>query len=258
LSMGYRIVVNADDFGMDSAVNQAICCALSRGVCSSTTMLANMEGFGEAAELCRAEGLDDCVGIHLNLTEGRPLTDRIRSNRLLCDANGSLRYRRSLTPLYMASPDMRRMIHDELGAQIDRCRAEGISITHADSHSHMHEMPGLLSLIMHLLREKGIGRLRIAANIGRQSSFMKKRYRAYANNLIRKSRMDASDYFGGLQEFLDYDKTGLAMGSVVELMVHPGQVVNGRIIDVFNGAVIDDQVASAAQYGTVLTCGVRS
>lgn len=256
--MGYRIIVNADDFGMDTEVNKAIFRALSTQLCSSTTMLANMDGFGEAAALCREERLDDCVGIHLNLTEGRPLTGKIRSNRLLCDENGSLRYRRQLTPLYMASPDMRRMIRDELAAQIDRCRKEGIRITHADSHSHMHEMPGLLSLIMHLLREKGIDRLRIAANIGPQSSFVKRRYRAYANHLIMKRGMGVSAYFGGMQHFLDHDKSAIPAGSIVELMVHPGKIRDGRILDVFDGAVIDDQAALVRRYGEIVSCRKRS
>ena len=38
--------------------------------------------------------------------------------------------------------------------QIDRCRENGVKITHADSHNHIHEEPGLFWLIMRLLQKE--------------------------------------------------------------------------------------------------------
>ena len=44
-----KIIVNADDFGMRAEVNQAIVDAFEQRLISSTTLMANMPGFGERA-----------------------------------------------------------------------------------------------------------------------------------------------------------------------------------------------------------------
>ena len=42
------IIVNADDFGLDAAVNKGIMEAFSSGILSSATIMANCPGFEEA------------------------------------------------------------------------------------------------------------------------------------------------------------------------------------------------------------------
>ena len=65
------LIVNADDLGYDARTNEAIIRSLELRLCSSTTLLANMEGFEEACELIHERSLGDRVGLHLNLSEGR-------------------------------------------------------------------------------------------------------------------------------------------------------------------------------------------
>ncbi|MCB6144124.1 ChbG/HpnK family deacetylase, partial [Lachnospira pectinoschiza] len=43
-----KIIINADDFGYSSGVNQGIIKAFREGVLSSTTLMANMPGCDEA------------------------------------------------------------------------------------------------------------------------------------------------------------------------------------------------------------------
>ena len=77
-----RLIVNADDFGMTEGVNRAILEAHLRGLVTSTTLLANGAAFASAAEIAGdtpALG----VGVHLNLTEGRPSSDAARIPSLL-------------------------------------------------------------------------------------------------------------------------------------------------------------------------------
>ena len=76
------IVRNADDFGKSTEINNAILTCFKDGLIDRTTIMVNMPGADEAAELAREEGFFDKVGLHLNLTEGEPLTDEIKQNPL--------------------------------------------------------------------------------------------------------------------------------------------------------------------------------
>ena len=76
------VIVNADDFGISSGVNRAIVEAFKRGLISSTTIMTNAEVFEEAVDLIFSENLHGQVGVHLNLTHGKPLTERMAGNKL--------------------------------------------------------------------------------------------------------------------------------------------------------------------------------
>ena len=154
---------------------------------------------------------------------------------------------------YYLSGDSKRMIYEELNAQIDLCRREGISITHADSHSHVHENPELISLIMSLLKSKGINHIRIAANIGTPSTYIKIVYRRMLNIFIKNSGMPFSDYFGSVNDFDTVDKNYFKDNSLIELMVHPGKILDDRIIDVYSGKCLNEQIKSISKYGDVMS-----
>src|SRR5207248_8041444 len=71
-----RLVVNADDFGLSTGVNRGILEAHAAGVVSSVSVLVNTPGWTDALRRLRdlgpAPGLG--VGLHLNLTMGRPVS----------------------------------------------------------------------------------------------------------------------------------------------------------------------------------------
>ena len=80
--MTRRLIVNADDFGLTPGVNAGILGAHRHGIVSSTTVLTTAAIDAESVSALRDSDLG--VGIHLNLTLGRPLS-RARS---LVDADG--------------------------------------------------------------------------------------------------------------------------------------------------------------------------
>src|SRR5437763_13941300 len=71
-----RLVVNADDFGLSPGVNRGILEAYAAGVVSSVSVLVNTPGWDDAVRPLR--DLDPPsrlgVGMHLNLTMGRPVS----------------------------------------------------------------------------------------------------------------------------------------------------------------------------------------
>src|SRR5258707_9697646 len=67
-----RIIVNADDLGMNECVNEAIFQGMRRGTITSATMLSNGAAVKVAAQSLRL--FPKCsFGVHLNLTEYSPL-----------------------------------------------------------------------------------------------------------------------------------------------------------------------------------------
>jgi len=91
-----NIVVNADDFGASRQTNEAILQAFEKGLISSATIMANMPAFEEACQLVHQHHLQRRIGLHLNLTSGKPLTAGIADYPRFCDAGGCWRPRRQV------------------------------------------------------------------------------------------------------------------------------------------------------------------
>ena len=68
------LIVNADDFGLNEIENRAIAEAFEKGLIDRTTLLVNMPFAEDAMRLASEKGFADRVGLHVNLTSGRPLT----------------------------------------------------------------------------------------------------------------------------------------------------------------------------------------
>lgn len=65
------LVVNADDFGYCDQRNRGIVESFLNGVVSSASLLPNADKALEAVQLSEEYGIP--LGLHLNLTEGRPI-----------------------------------------------------------------------------------------------------------------------------------------------------------------------------------------
>jgi hopanoid biosynthesis associated protein HpnK len=157
-----RLIVNADDFGLTTKINQAIMDAHYCGLISSTSLLANGEAFESAVTLSRqAPRLG--VGVHLNLTEGQPVAPACRIPSLV---NGQGCFGRKPGRLWRAIILGRAStvdIEKELRAQIEKVLAAGIVATHLDSHKHVHALPVLGRMTIRLTRQYGIPAIRCVA-----------------------------------------------------------------------------------------------
>ena len=69
-----EIIVTADDLGICPARNRGILRAVRAGVVTSASLMANGVASSPAVRDFIAEGKQQQLGLHLNLTEGRPLS----------------------------------------------------------------------------------------------------------------------------------------------------------------------------------------
>lgn len=178
------VIINADDFGLSPEENATIVRAFRSGLISSTTLMANMPAFAEACSLIHTERLHGRIGLHLNLSYGRPLSAAIRQQRLFCNAAGEFdlclpRYRLWL------SPASREAVIAELRAQWQRCLEHGVQPSHLDSHQHVHTIWPIYELVARFAAEQGVP-LRLARNLGGNIGPAKRLFKMLLNQRLRR------------------------------------------------------------------------
>lgn len=226
-----KIIVNADDFGLSTSVNQAILDVYQRGNLTSTTLMVNMPGTQEAVQIAKAHsGLS--VGLHFCLTEGRALT-KVSS---LTDEQGMFFSRQKLIARCAAGKVHLADIRREFQAQVDFFPKNGLTLAHIDSHQHCHMMPVVFFAILGQINTLGAP-LRLAFSsvspgllFSRPVRFVKqmalKSMTALYKLLLKVPTNDALVSIHDLNkhEFVLTDYIGLVTGSpgkVVELFIHP-------------------------------------
>jgi predicted glycoside hydrolase/deacetylase ChbG (UPF0249 family) len=227
-----KIIINADDFGYSADVNGAILRSFERHLITSTSLLANMPGFVEAVQLVKSHAsLATRVGIHLNLTEGYPLSEDIRSCKRFCDADGSFLYRREYS-LFFLSARERRAVYGEMEAQLERLLGVGIRPSHLDSHHHVHTEWALVQLVTRLGRRYGIRKIRLTRNMGRTPGYSKLVYKGMCNGYLRRfAGVRSTDYFGDIEDLRHLLSKRSPAGKSIEVMVHPLFDESGELVD---------------------------
>ena len=159
IMMDRRIIINADDFGLCDGVNKAVAWAHSDGILTSATIMVNMPAAEKAVKI--AKKLPSLgVGVHLNLTEGRPISKEPCIDRLL-DSDGQFAHSPfKLSLLSLAGHKIREAIRTELAAQIQWVIDHGLKPTHLDSHKHIHSFPALFSIVCQSARSFQIPAIR--------------------------------------------------------------------------------------------------
>ncbi len=229
------IIVNADDFGISPGVNEAIREAFAGKLIDRTTLMVNMPYAKEAMEIARSEGFDGKVGIHLNLTAGRPLTQSMASDRIMCDDSGEFTadFARNLKTRFFLPAKTRVNIERELRAQLDGYRDLGGTLWHVDSHHHVHTDPSVWRILKKVLRDYPVTSVRLGRNMYRGGNPLMHIYKIMLNASIKGFCNEDARYFGSMQDYEDY---GTGMGSSspdtnTEIMVHPVYDDNKRVCD---------------------------
>ena len=140
------IVLCADDYGIAPGVGHAIRHLLSLGRLSATSCMAASPHWPEEAAALRPFAGRADVGLHLTLTDQRPLGVMPRTAR-----HGRLPSLFRLAVLAFA----RRLDRDEVKAELTRQldafeKAFGHPPTHLDGHQHVHQLPIVRDVVLEL------------------------------------------------------------------------------------------------------------
>jgi chitin disaccharide deacetylase len=153
-----RLIINADDFGFTSGVNRAIVEAHTRGVVTSTTLMANGPAFEEAARLATSTS-QLSVGCHVVLIDGIPMLEP----SVIPSLADSGRFRdglKSFAARALSGHIKENEVAVEAAAQIRKIQSTGIAVSHVDTHKHTHLFPRILRPVLRAARECGIRAVR--------------------------------------------------------------------------------------------------
>jgi len=236
-----RLIINADDLGADVARNEGIFEAIRAGVVTSATILPNGPSLEHALGKIRSGGFEEIsFGVHLNLTEGRPLAEGLSC---LTGPDGNFLGKAAAHRLLLKTGDapLKTELAREATLQIERLLDAAIAITHIDGHQHVHVFPSALSTVAEIARDHGIRRMRIpdetppSADETVPADLLEEARRFGSLGREARKRLAgmgivSSDHFRGLALKGRLDLEGLLQlietlpEGTTELMVHPGRV----------------------------------
>ena len=215
-----RVIVHADDFGLHPALNEGIERAHQTGIVTSTSLMPLGPAFGDAVRRSRELPELD-VGLHFTLVgvPGCPPT--------LSAFLGEYARRRITS----------RVIAVSLRNQLDMVVKCGLSLSHIDSHQHLHALPGIMRVVCPIAAEYGIRAIRLPLDgpahtiigPGRRVQAAALRVMArLSRHYITAAGLQTSDHFSGmavsghltasiLTAYLQDARPGLT-----EIVCHPG------------------------------------
>jgi len=162
------LIVNADDYGLTSAVSAGILRAHRDGVVTSTSVLAVAPGFGPSGGWLAGEPSLG-VGVHLAAVGEDPPLLTAREIPTLVDRRGRfpISWRRFLPRALAGRVDAADLAR-EFGAQLAAVRALGVTVTHLDTHQHLHLWPMVRSVVLGLAGDEGVAGVRVPRSHRRQ------------------------------------------------------------------------------------------
>lgn len=153
------LIVNADDFGMCHASNEAILQSLLGGVATSTTVMAPCPWAPQALQMLRVHP-EIPFGVHLTLIaefpvyRWGPVASKDSVSSLIDEDGFFFRFDQQTALLAQARIDE---VEVEFRAQIDRVLAAGLRPTHLDWHCLADGgRPDIFALTFRLAREHGL------------------------------------------------------------------------------------------------------
>jgi predicted glycoside hydrolase/deacetylase ChbG (UPF0249 family) len=173
---GVRVAFHADDFGMNRRVSLGIVEGFEYGLLTSASWLANApdadyaltlwktllerqaDGTLTTATLRRRLGDPEIpfdLGIHVNLTQGRPLTAGYPTE--LLDAEGLFPgVYGLLRRTWHRGERIREAVFTELAAQIERMLDQGVRPSHLNGHQYVETLPPVAAVVPRLLQKYSI------------------------------------------------------------------------------------------------------
>ena len=160
MAEGLRLIVCADDFGRNEAVNEAVEIAHRDGILTCASLMVAAPAAADAVTRARRlPGLR--VGLHLVLIDGTAVLPRDDIPALV-DRYGRFTDSQIGAGLrYFFRPGIRRQLAAEIRAQFEAFQATGLALDHVNAHQHLHLHPTVARLVVEIGREYGVEAVRV-------------------------------------------------------------------------------------------------
>lgn len=248
--MPSQVIVNADDFGLNEHTNAVILHAFQCGLISSATAMASMPAFKAACVLAQQPALRGRIGLHFNLTYGRPLSEPILALAQFCNGDGEFDLGLSRKRLWLGRK-ARQAVEAELAAQWQRCLDHGLSPSHLDSHQHVHNLWPIGEIVARFAAREGVP-IRLARNVGHNIGPAKRLFKSLLNQRLRQLAGLTADHVCTPVDLRD----GLApRQGVLEVVAHPSALGSHDFGDAYLGsgeslkALLEQRLAGVPRVG---------
>lgn len=156
------LIINADDVGYCSERDKGIFECVKFGSVSSVSFMVNGCNVESAAKECKTliKETNLCVGLHINLTEGKPIHGNVPSliNAIDNNMKGKMGFRTDFENNLIKKED----IINEINTQFNLFESLlGFLPHHIDTHQHTHQIPSLAEIIIPILQERKIKSVRL-------------------------------------------------------------------------------------------------
>jgi len=231
-----KLIVTADDFGLTHSINEGILMAAREGIVTNINLIPTGDAANDAVAVIKYDKIPE-IGVHLALTETRPVTNTRLISSIVDDDGAFLKSRfKFLKKLFSGHIDIEH-VKIELKSQVDKAANSGARITNLSSHEHLHMIPEIFKILADLAKEYGIHYVRVLKQEPIIPPFsLNKLFRSavvgYFNpgmeKLLKKSGLAAADNFlgflnsGAIREDVLLRMLADVKEGVTELVVHPG------------------------------------
>lgn len=259
-----NIIIHADDFGICKDVTNDIYDSIKNGCISRTSVICNTKDIEHAASIFEESITDFELSLHLNLVEGRPISE-LKDASILVNEIGEFKF--SFLTLWisyiLSSRNRRDLMKNQIKLEIENQiltynkyfnkDSRGI---HIDGHTHVHMIPFVLDIILELRQNYNIHSMRIPNerfyfSLSNLKHYLSSNLVKYCvlkilsklqMNKIRATGIKCNDYFIGIlaSGMMNCSSLKAALSALkkvkkkeilVELLFHPGGVRDKQIID---------------------------
>lgn len=234
-----NVIINADDFGLNSTTNQAITKCFQKSLINSTSIMPNMSAFKEAILLAKSNDFGRNIGLHACLTEGKPLTDL--SKTLLVNNKGFFIKKNIYNPRFFLSRSIRDHIEKEINAQLEELYINKLLPTHINSHHTIHELPWLLPIFVTIAKKNNI-KLRVSQIWLNGNNPLKLLYRKIVNKVYNFYNIGFTDSFEVLEVYKQTKLKKENQNKLIEIMVHPDLNEKDEIVDSFDNIDLEKSI----------------
>lgn len=158
-----RLIVNADDFGLTSGINQAVVELYDAHALTSATLMATGPELNQAVAM--SSPLPSLgVGCHIVLVDGTPVLPPAQIPSLIDNsAQNKPAFRTKLSTFVtdlLRGRIAESEIEAETAAQIRKLQHSGVHVTHLDTHKHTHTFPRVLRPLLRAASICGVKAIR--------------------------------------------------------------------------------------------------
>ena len=246
-----KLIINADEFGLTEGTNRAIAKAYQFGTVTSATIIVNQWAFDDAILISKQNpGLG--VGIHLNITDGRPILP-LNEVISLVDATGYFYNRYNLMMRLTLGRINLSEVENELMTQVNKLTSRGINPTHIDDHQGIILHPIIFNIVTQIAYKLNIPIRIPQANLSLLNGRWIRRIASYLicnsyRKLLKRKKINTTDFFYKVTNFyhdrLHYESSLINLYASLllrisegtsELMVHPSYM-DERLIRFMDGS----------------------